>query len=405
MSTAEAFSQSADPRQRRAALMVLFLTVFIDLLGFGIVIPFLPLYAARMQVGAAGIGLILSAYSLAQFLAAPILGRLSDHFGRRPIIMLGLFGSSLSYVIYGFAGSFAWLLISRAAHGACAGTISTAQAYVADTTDERGRAHGMGMIGAAFGLGFVLGPGIGGLLGHSDMRIPVFFAAALTFANLLFAAVRLPESHQPNRTARLQFAHLFEPFARMPARLRDGRLTSLFAVAFLGTFAMAAFEATFAMMAPAVYGYGPAGVGGLLAYAGLMQAIVQGYLLGKIAPRAGEARLIRFGLIAFAIGLAPLASAGAHGGLFALLALLAIGYGFTSPSVASLISKRAARHLQGEVLGVNQSAMSLARIFGPIAGGVIYGSIGPNAAYIGAAVAVIVALAISFAAPTVAAAP
>jgi DHA1 family tetracycline resistance protein-like MFS transporter len=405
MSTAEAFSQSADPRRRRAALTVLFLTVFVDLLGFGIVIPFLPLYAARMHVSAAGIGLILSAYSLAQFLAAPILGRLSDHFGRRPIIMLGLFGSSLSYVIYGFAGSFAWLLISRAAHGACAGTISTAQAYVADTTDERGRAHGMGMIGAAFGLGFVLGPGIGGLLGHSDLRVPVFFAAALTFANLLFAAVRLPESHQPNQAARLEFAHLFEPFARMPARLRDGRLTSLFGVAFLGTFAMAAFEATFAMMAPAVYGYGPAGVGGLLAYAGLMQAVVQGYLLGKIAPHAGEARLIKFGLIAFAIGLAPLASAGAHGGLFALLALLAIGYGFASPSVASLISKRAARHLQGEVLGVNQSAMSLARIFGPIAGGVIYGSIGPNAVYIGAALAVIAALAISFAAPAVAAAP
>lgn len=405
MSTAEAFSQSADPRRRRAALTVLFLTVFVDLLGFGIVIPFLPLYAARMHVSAAGIGLILSAYSLAQFLAAPILGRLSDHFGRRPIIMLGLFGSSLSYVIYGFAGSFAWLLISRAAHGACAGTISTAQAYVADTTDERGRAHGMGMIGAAFGLGFVLGPGIGGLLGHSDLRVPVFFAAALTFANLLFAAVRLPESHQPNQAARLEFAHLFEPFARMPARLSDGRLTSLFGVAFLGTFAMAAFEATFAMMAPAVYGYGPTGVGGLLAYTGLIQAVVQGYLLGKIAPRAGEARLIKFGLIAFAIGLAPLASAGAHGGLFALLALLAIGYGFASPSVASLISKRAARHLQGEVLGVNQSAMSLARIFGPIAGGVIYGSIGPNAAYIGAALAVIAALAISFAAPAVAAAP
>ncbi len=385
--------------------MVLFLTVFIDLLGFGIVIPFLPLYAARMQVSAAGIGLILSAYSLAQFLAAPILGRLSDHFGRRPIIMLGLLGSSLSYVIYGFAGSFAWLLISRAAHGACAGTISTAQAYVADTTDERGRAHGMGMIGAAFGLGFVLGPGIGGLLGHSDLRIPVFFAAALTLANLLYAAARLPESHHPDSAARLELAHLFEPFARMPARLRDGRLASLFGVAFLGTLAMAAFEATFAMMAPAVYGYGPAGVGGLLAYAGLMQALVQGYLLGKIAPRAGEARLIRFGLIAFAIGLAPLASAGSRGGLFALLALLAIGYGFASPSVASLISKRAERHLQGEVLGVNQSAMSLARIFGPIAGGVMYGSIGPNAAYLGAALAVVAALAIAFASPAIAAAP
>ncbi len=395
MSTAEAFSQPAGNQQRRAALMVLFLTVFIDLLGFGIVIPFLPLYAEQMHVSAAGIGLILSAYSLAQFLVAPILGRLSDHFGRRPIIMLGLLGSAVSYVIYGFASSFAWLLLSRAAHGACAGTISTAQAYVADTTDERGRAHGMGMIGAAFGLGFVLGPGIGGLLGHANMRTPVFFAAALTFANLIFAALRLPESHRPEPSARLALAHLFEPFARMPARLADGSLAALFALAFLGTFAMSAFEATFAMMAPAVYGYGPAGVGGLLAYAGLIQAIVQGYLIGKLAPRVGEMRLIRWGLAIFAIGLAPLASAGSHAALYALLALVAIGYGFASPAIASLISKRAARHLQGEVLGVNQSALSLARIFGPLAGGVVYGAVGPTAAYVGAAVAAALALALT----------
>lgn len=405
MPTAEAYSSPADQKQRRAALLVLFLTVFIDLLGFGIVIPFLPLYAERMHISAAGIGLILSAYSLAQFLAAPILGRLSDHFGRRPIIMLGLFGSAVSYVIYGFAGSFAWLLLSRAAHGACAGTISTAQAYVADTTDERGRAHGMGMIGAAFGLGFVLGPGIGGLLGHDNLRTPVFFAAALTFANLIFAARRLPESHQPNPAARLELAHLCEPFARMPARLGDRRLAALFGLAFLGTFAMAAFEATFAMMAPAVYGYGPAGVGGLLAYAGLLQALVQGYLLGKLAPRAGEPRLIRWGLVAFAIGLAPLASAGSHAGMLALLALVAIGYGFASPSIASLISKRAERHLQGEVLGVNQSAMSLARIFGPIAGGVVYGSCGPAAAYVGAASAAVLALALALTSTAAAPAP
>ena len=405
MSTAEAFAPPADQKQRRAALLVLFLTVFIDLLGFGIVIPFLPLYAERMHIGAAGIGLILSAYSLAQFLAAPILGRLSDHFGRRPIILLGLFGSAVSYVIYGFAGSFVWLLLSRAAHGACAGTISTAQAYVADATDERGRAHGMGMIGAAFGLGFVLGPGIGGLLGHDNLRTPVFFAAALTFANLIFAALRLPESHQPNPSARLELAHLCEPFARMPARLGDRRLAALFGLAFLGTFAMAAFEATFAMMAPAVYGYGPAGVGGLLAYAGLMQALVQGYLLGKLAPRVGEPRLIRWGLVAFAIGLAPLASAGSHAGMLALLALVAIGYGFASPSIASLISKRAARHLQGEVLGVNQSAMSLARIFGPIAGGVVYGACGPAAAYVGAASAAVLALALALISTAAAPAP
>ena len=211
MPNAEPVTEAPPTDQRRAALLVLFLTVFIDLLGFGIVIPFLPLYAERMHVGAFGIGLVLSIYSMMQLLFAPVLGRISDHVGRRPIIMLGLLGSALSYVIYGFAASFAMLLFSRAIHGACAATVSTAQAYVADTTEESGRAHGMGMIGAAFGLGFVFGPALGGLLGHASLRTPVFFAAALTFANLIFAAIRLPESHPPDPHARLDFARLAAP--------------------------------------------------------------------------------------------------------------------------------------------------------------------------------------------------
>jgi len=395
MPSVEPLTAAPPAETRRAALIVLFLTVFIDLLGFGIVIPFLPLYAARMHVGAFGIGLVLSVYSLMQFLCAPVLGRISDHFGRRPIIMLGLLGSAVGYVIYGFATSFAWLLFSRAVHGACAGTVSTAQAYVADTTDESNRAHGMGMIGAAFGLGFVLGPAIGGLLGHASLRTPVFFAAALTFANLIFAAIRLPESHRPDPNARLEFAHLARPIVTLPRQLLGHRLTGLFTIAFLATFAMAALEATFAIMVPAIYGYGPSGVGGLLAYAGLLQALVQGYLLGKIVKRTGELTLIRAGMLALAIGLAPMASLSSHAMLFVALALVAIGYGFASPSIASLISKRTERRLQGEVLGINQSAQSLARIFGPIAAGFAYQAFGPAAAYIGGGLVALCALAIS----------
>ena len=395
MPSVEPLTAAPPAETRRAALIVLFLTVFIDLLGFGIVIPFLPLYAARMHVGAFGIGLVLSVYSLMQFLCAPVLGRISDHVGRRPIIMLGLLGSAVGYVIYGFATSFAWLLFSRAVHGACAGTVSTAQAYVADTTDESNRAHGMGMIGAAFGLGFVLGPAIGGLLGHASLRTPVFFAAALTFANLIFAAIRLPESHRPDPNARLEFAHLARPIVTLPRQLLGHRLTGLFTIAFLATFAMAALEATFAIMVPAIYGYGPSGVGGLLAYAGLLQALVQGYLLGKIVKRTGELTLIRAGMLALAIGLAPMASLSSHAMLFVALALVAIGYGFASPSIASLISKRTERRLQGEVLGINQSAQSLARIFGPIAAGFAYQAFGPAAAYIGGGLVALCALAIS----------
>lgn len=397
MPTIESLRQAPPPlsaRPSHASRLILFLTVFIDLLGFGIVIPFLPLFAERMHIAAGGIGLILAVYSAAQFVCAPILGRVSDRMGRRPIIMLGLFGSSVSYVIYGFAGSFAVLLLSRAIHGLCAGTVSTAQAYIADTTAESERARGMGMIGAAFGLGFVLGPAIGGLLGHASLRTPVFFAAALTFANLIFAALALPESHPPEPGARIDLVAAAARFTSLPRDLANPLLVRLFAIAFLLTAAMAAFEVTFAIMVPAVYGYGALGVGALLAYAGLIQAMTQGYLLGKFVARVGERAVLLAGMLVFIIGIAPLASLGSHAALLLFLALLSLGYGFASPAVATLISKGAERHLQGEVLGLNQSAMSLARIAGPIGGGLAYQFLGPAAPYLASAALAVAALAL-----------
>lgn len=392
MPSVEPLEQATRSKPRRAPLLVLFLAVFVDLLGFGIVIPFLPIYAERLDVGAASVGLILSAYSLMQFVCAPILGRISDRVGRRPIIMIGLLGSSLSYLIYGFADSFSGLLVSRLVHGACAATISTAMAYVADTTSERERAHGMGMIGAAFGLGFVLGPALGGLLGHSSLRTPVFAAAVLTFANLIFAAFALPESHPTTTGWQLRWSGLLKPASLLPYQLARHRLSVLFPVAFLGTFAMAGFETTFALMARQLHGYGAYGVGGLFAFAGILQALTQGFLIRKFAPRSGELNLIRGGLIAFALGMAPMASFASLAMLLVTLALLSLGYGFVSPSVASLISKRAEEHQQGEVLGLNQSALALARICGPIASGVVYQRLGPPTAYFGGGLVAIIAL-------------
>jgi DHA1 family tetracycline resistance protein-like MFS transporter len=395
-------SQSSKPAASAAApggasRIILFATVFFDLLGFGIVIPFLPMYATRLGVGAGAIGLLLSAYSITQFIFAPLLGRLSDRIGRRPIIMLGLLGSSLSYLIYGFTDSFAGLLISRAVHGACAATISTAQAYVADTTEESKRAQAMGMIGAAFGLGFVLGPAIGGLLGAVSLRTPVLFAAALTFANLVFAAGWLPESRDPQAGARAVSHEGSRAGSRssfdVPRLLaRHRAIALLFAVAFLMTFAIASLEATFALTVPAVYGYAAAGVGGLLAFAGLVQAIAQGYLVGKLVPRTGEAALVVAGAAALAAGLAPLGSWPSHAALYGMLILIASGYGFGTTAVATLISRRTARELQGEALGLNQSVLSLARVIGPIAGGTVYQAMGPAAPYLGGAVVAAVAM-------------
>jgi MFS family permease len=253
----------------------------------------------------------------------------------------------------------------------------------------------MGMIGAAFGLGFVIGPALGGLLGRASLRTPVFFAAALTFANLLFASLALPESHYPEGKLRLRWGSLLEPIRLLPRQLMQHHLSQLFSIAFLGTFAIAVFETTFALMVPRVYGYAAFGIGGLFAFAGLLQALAQGYLLGKVIQRIGELRLIQIGMISFALGIAPMASVSSHALLLVMLALLSVGYGFASPSIASLISKRTERHLQGEVLGINQSALSLARICGPIAGGCVYQLLGPAAAYVGAGLVAILALALT----------
>jgi MFS family permease len=383
------------PSVDRASQTILFLTVFVDLLGFGIVIPFLPMFAERLGISAFGIGWILASYSLAQLLFAPVLGRISDRVGRRPIIMIGLFGSSLGYLIYGRANSFSLLLLSRALHGACAATVPTAQAYIADTTTEQGRARGMGLIGAAFGLGFVLGPALGGLLGHSSLKVPVVFASVLTFANLIFAWQRLPESHAPQSDPRLDLATLADPLLSLPRQLFGHHLARLFGIAFLLTFALSALEATFTLMVPLLYGYGPAALGLLLGYAGLTQAVAQGWLLGKIVTPLGETRLVTMGLIALAIGMFPMGMSSNLEVLLVLLGLVSVGYGLASPSVASLISRRTGQHRQGEVLGVNQSAMSLARIFGPIAGASIYGMMGPAAPYVGGAVVAVAALALA----------
>jgi len=382
---------SAEPPA--ASRLILFLTVFIDLLGFGIVIPFLPMFAHRMGVGAVGVGLLLSIYSLMQLVFAPILGRISDRVGRRPILLLGLLGSSIGYFIYGFAATFFWLLASRAMHGACAATISTAQAYVADTTDDQHRAKGMGLIGAAFGLGFVLGPALGGIMGRSSLRVPVFFASALTFANFVFAAAGLPESHHPDRSAQVDLAHFIAPLLKLPRELLRHRLARMFAIAFLQTSALSALEATFALMVPVVYGYGAFGIGGLLAFAGLMQALAQGYLLGKAVLRFGEVRLLKMGLLAMIAGLAPMGSISSRAALLAMLAAVSLGYGFASPSIASLISRNTSRDLQGEAMGLNQSALSLARICGPLAGGLVYQLMGPAAPYLGGAAVAMLALA------------
>jgi MFS family permease len=374
------------PRGLRSPLAIVFVTVFLDLVGFGIVIPLLPLYARWFGAGPVGVAWLLAVYSLMQFLFAPWWGRVSDRVGRRPILLLGLFGSAASYLVFGLAGSFAVLLAARAMAGFTGANIGVAQAYVADVTSPQARARGMGMIGAAFGLGFVLGPAIGGLLSRYGAAVPFFGAAAVTLANALLAVVRLPESLPPERRAQGPAAlGLAERVRAVLARGTPRRLRIIFTAVFVATVAFAAMEATFSLWADARWHLTRQGISYVFAYIGVVSVIAQGGVVGRLVPRIGAGRAAVLGIALIATGLATLALAPALPLLFAPLALIAFGHGTASPSLSTLISHQGGPGEQGRLLGVNQSLSALGRVVGPVWGGLALAHVGLSAPFLSAA--------------------
>jgi multidrug resistance protein len=370
---------------RRSPLLVVFFTVFLDLLGFGIVLPVAPYFAkeyftpevAAWLRGVGGnfalgdvVGLLGSLYSLMQFFFAPIWGRLSDRVGRRPIILLSVFGSFLSYLIFALAHSIVPLLLSRMVAGVMAANISTAQAYVADVTGPEERARGMGMVGAALGLGFVFGPAVGWLVSGLGPRAPIYLAAGLALLNFLLALAILPESHR-SRSVSGPARPLFRGGAMWDA-LRDPRLSALVQVFFLSTLAFAAMEGTLTLFLIEKFGMKEKDTYQLFAYVGIVVAFVQGGLLRRLAKRENEPRLIMVGTLSMAVGLALMARAPSVGALMGVLALLAFGSGISTPSVNSLASKLAGTEEHGATLGITQGFSSLGRALGPYFGGRLF---------------------------------
>lgn len=343
---------------------VLLLTVFLDLLAFGMIIPILPLYALELHATPRQIGLLVSVYSAMQLLFSPILGRLSDRFGRRPVLLISILGSLLSQIGYSFAHTVEALLLARAVAGACGANISAAQAYIADVTDDTNRTSAMGLLGAALGLGFVFGPTLGGLLGGRDPALPFLVAAGLSGINLVWAivALREPRPIGERRAAnRMRWDVLKKTLAQPELRL----LIGLF---FLITLGFSAFEVTFAIFLKQRFGYHQREASYAFAFIGVCMVIAQGVLVRRLVPRLGEPRLMMVGTALMASGLAVLSWSRGELELFTSLAMVAVGMGLQSPSLSSLVSKRAGE-LQGSILGVSQSFGSLARILGPIAGG------------------------------------
>lgn len=380
---------------RFSPLVIIFGTVFIDLLGFGIIIPLLPFYAETFGATGLVVGLLLASFSLMQFLFAPIWGRISDRIGRRPVILVGLFGSFASYLIFGLARSLTVLFIARMLAGVAGANIPTAQAFIADTTSPENRAKGMGIVGAAFGLGFIFGPAVGGFLSQWGYGIPAFFASALSLANFGAAVFLLPESRQPE-------ARPIERTSAPPGRIEALRralarphLPTLLVVYFIVIAAFSGFEATFALFGERRFGFTASTIGYLFALVGIVLSIIQGTLVGRAARSIGESRIVPIAILFLAVGLGLIPLSRTLPLLIMASLLLAIGMGFNSPSIVSLISRLSSADEQGGVLGISQSLASLARVLGPAWGGFTFDRFGIAVPYVVASVAMVLACLLS----------
>ena len=351
-------------------LVVLFLAIFIVMMGFGVVLPVLQFYARGLGATPLQIGLLATSYAFMQFLFAPLWGALSDRTGRKRIFAVGLLGYAVTFVLFGLAHQVWQLFAARIFGGILsAATLPTAMAYVGDTTTEEGRGSGMGLMGAAMGLGFTLGPGIGGLLGRVSLSLPFFVGAALALITLVLSWGALPEPARRDSTA-----HRVSRGTAIRQAL-SGPLAFFYIVTLVGAFALAALEGTYALFAQDRLGLSPssgaAAIGVVFVVVGVVQAVVLGGLVGRLINRWGEDRLVRAGLIVAAVGYFLIVTTHNVATLALYAAIVGVGHALMRPSVASLISKRTAAG-QGLSIGIMDSFDSLGRILGPAWGGWVY---------------------------------
>lgn len=374
---------------RKAGLFLVFVTVFIDLLGFGIVLPLLPRYGKAFDANKWQLGLLMASFSAMQFLFAPIWGRVSDRVGRRPILILGLAGSTVFYALFGYAtsvgkeGAFAglsalaWLFVARIGAGIAGATIPTAQAYIADITGPKERAKGMALIGAAFGIGFTFGPLLGAMFvsgetGAPPSAAPGYVAAVLSGLALLFAIFILPESLRPE--SKPAERHWFDVKSFRQA-LGHPHIAMILATMFLTTFAFGQFETTLSLLTERL-GLAERYNFYVFAYIGFILALSQGFLVRRLAPRLGDFRMSIGGTALMMAGLLAIgwaATGDSAGRLYAVLPICVIGFSALTPSLQSMLSLSSSATEQGGILGLGQSMSAMARILGPVAGMALFG--------------------------------
>jgi predicted MFS family arabinose efflux permease len=365
----------------RPRLAIIWLTVFIDLVGFGIVMPILPYYAQRFGAHGIGYGALVGAFSLMQFVATAVLGRLSDRVGRRPILLATMLLNAAGYVLFAFAPSYWLLLFARLVSGFAGGNISAAQAYVADITTAEDRSKGMGLIGMAFGLGFIVGPGIGAAAAHFGHAAPGLVAAGLSLVNLVSAYVILPESLRAEHRA----ARELWPFGHMAEALAHPGLRPLMLVWAIAPFAFAGYTVALPLWAGSVLGWKERELGAFFIVVGLVAALVQGGLFRILTRRFGDRALLITGLVGMAVSIGVVPFLATSRALFAWTVVLAFSNSIMSPAAAGLVSTLAAANEQGTILGVAQSLAALGRGTGPAVIGAAYDSITPKVAFLVAA--------------------
>jgi DHA1 family tetracycline resistance protein-like MFS transporter len=363
----------------RSRLGVIFLTVLIDLIGFGIILPILPIYAQRFGARGVGYGALIFVFSAMQFLATALLGRLSDRIGRRPIILATTLFNAAGYLLFAFAGSYWLLFFSRVISGFASGNISAAQAYIADITTPAERARDMGIIGAAFGIGFVLGPMIGGLADHYLGHFaPGLIAAGLSIANFFSASAILQESlSAEHRTERPLFdlGHMVEALSR--AELRPLMLVWL-----LAPFAFAGYTVALPLHAAQAFGWGSKELGWLFVLIGFIAAVVQGLVFGRLERRFGARVLLVFGLFGMGVSIAVVPYAGSGLLVYAWTVPLAFTNSLFAPAASGLVSVYANPSEQGAILGAAQAFAALGRSLGPLAAGWAYDGLGSRQAFL-----------------------
>ncbi len=360
-------------------LGIIFLTIFVNLIGFGIIVPLLPFYAETFGASPLTIGLLFAVFSLCQLVAAPALGDWSDRYGRRPVLVFSLAGTVVSFVMLAVAHSIAWLFAARIVDGLSGGNISTARAYVADVTDPKDRARAYGLIGAAFGLGFILGPAISGVLARVSYTAPIWAAAAITIVATVMAWLWLPE------TVHRTHAGTGNPFRYLPDLMQRPVVRRILAIDFLYWFAFSVFQTTFALFAARRFGLDAPRTGYFLAAFGLLGAVIQGGMIRPIVRRLGDKPTFRIVLVCAAVGLVAAAAVHSVAGLAISLVPLAFGIGFGHPTMSSLISLVARGDEQGRVQGAASAVESLGRVVGPIWGNASLQQAGESIPYLSAA--------------------